>query len=179
MILWKALNWITFGRRKIIMNIHTTSLKEGAKAPNFKGIDQDGKLISLKDFLGKKLVLYFYPKDDTPGCTKEACNLRDNYTALKKKGYVIVGVNADTEKKHQKFIAKYKLPFPLIADVEKDIIKMYDVWGEKKFMGRNFDGIIRTTFVIDEKGIIEKIITAVDNENHTEQILTTDKQLNK
>jgi peroxiredoxin Q/BCP len=150
---------------------HITSLKVGDKAPHFEGMDQDGKLIALEDFKGKKLVLYFYPKDDTPGCTKEACNLRDNYAGLKKKGYAIVGVSADTEKKHKKFIDKYKLPFSLLADVEKETIKAYDVWGEKKFMGRTFDGIIRTTFVIDEKGKIERIITDVDTQNHTDQIL--------
>jgi peroxiredoxin Q/BCP len=156
--------------RKFMAN-HITSLKVGDKAPNFKSTDQDGKEISLKDYLGKKLVLYFYPKDDTPGCTKESCNLRDNYASLKKKGYAILGVSADTEQKHQKFIAKYKLPFPLLADIDKEVIKAYDVWGKKKFMGRTFDGIVRTTFVIDEKGEIEKIITDVDTKNHTEQIL--------
>jgi thioredoxin-dependent peroxiredoxin len=152
---------------------YITRLKVGDKAPDFKAKDQSGKEISLKDFKGKKLVLYFYPKDDTPGCTKEACNLRDNYSALKKKGYAIVGVSADTEKKHQKFIDKYDLPFSLLADTDKKVIEAYDVWGEKKFMGRVFDGIIRTTFVIDEKGKIEKIITDVDTKNHTEQILNS------
>lgn len=153
------------------MEKHITSLKVGAKAPDFKGKDQNGKLISLKDFKGKKLVLYFYPKDSTPGCTAESCNLRDNYPALLKKGYAIVGVSADNEKKHQKFIEKYSLPFPLLADVDKEVIKAYDVWGKKRFMGKVYDGIIRTTFVIDEKGIIEKIIIDVDTKNHTEQIL--------
>jgi thioredoxin-dependent peroxiredoxin len=150
---------------------HVTSLKVGDKAPNFKGKDQNGDIISLADFKGKKLVLYFYPKDDTPGCTAESCNLRDNYAGLKKKGYAIVGVSADDEKQHLKFIEKYSLPFPLIADVDLKVIKAYDVWGYKKFMGKEYDGIVRTTFVIDEKGIIEKVFTEVIVKNHTEQIL--------
>ncbi len=153
------------------MGNYITHLKEGGKAPDFKAKDQDGNIVSLKDFKGKKLVLYFYPKDDTPGCTNEACNLRDNYAALKKKGYAIVGVSADDEKKHNKFIKKYSLPFPLLADTDKKVIEAYDVWGEKHFMGRTYDGIVRTTFVINEKGKIEKVITAVDTKNHTEQIL--------
>ena len=148
-----------------------TGLKIGDKAPDFKGKDQDGKLISLKDFKSKKLVLYFYPKDDTPGCSAEACDLRDNYSSLKKKGYAIVGISADDENKHKKFIEKYKLPFTLIADVEKKIIKAYDVWGEKKFMGKVYDGIVRTTFVIDENGEIENVISKVDTKNHSQQIL--------
>ena len=115
--------------------------------------------------------MYFYPKDNTPGCTVEACNLRDNYATLKKKGFAILGVSADDDKKHLKFIEKYDLPFPLLADVELKVIKAYDVWGEKKFMGKTYDGIIRTTFLIDEKGKIEKVITAVATKNHAEQIL--------
>jgi len=154
---------------------HITSLKTGDKAPAFIGKDENGKNISLSDFKGKKVVLYFYPKDDTPTCTNEACNLRDNYTLLKKNGYVIIGVSADEEKKHQKFIKKYNLPFPLIADVDKKIITAYDVWGEKLFMGRIFDGIVRTTFIINEKGIIENVITKVDSKNHTEQIVNSEK----
>lgn len=149
---------------------YITRLKAGDKAPDFKAKDQNGDLISLKDFKGKKLVLYFYPKDDTPSCTNEACNLRDNFTELKKKGYAVIGVSADEEKKHKKFIAKYNLPFPLIADTDKKVIEAYDVWGEKKFMGRIYDGIVRTTFVINEKGKIEKVITDVNTKNHTEQI---------
>jgi len=147
-----------------------TSLKSGDKAPDFSGKDQDGQVISLKDFKGKKLVLYFYPKDNTPGCTAEACNLRDNYSALIKKGYAIVGVSADDEKKHKKFSDKYKLPFTLLADVDRKIIEAYDVLGEKKFMGKVYDGIVRTTFVIDENGKIEKVISKVDTKNHSEQI---------
>lgn len=150
---------------------HTTSLHAGDKAPDFKGKDQNGKVIALSDFKGKKLVLYFYPKDNTPGCTAESCNLRDNYEGLKAKGYEIVGVSADDEAKHQKFIEKYDLPFPLIADVNKELIRAYDVWGLKKFMGKEYEGISRATFVIDENGILEKVFTKVIVKNHTEQIL--------
>lgn len=150
---------------------YITKLKVGEKAPNFSGLDQNGKQISLKSFIGKKLVLYFYPKDDTPGCTAEACNLRDNYSLLKKKGYQILGVSMDNQKRHTKFIKKYDLPFSLLADVDKKAVEAYDVWAEKKFMGRIYDGIIRTTFVIDEKGKIEKVITDVKTKDHTEQIL--------
>ncbi|OFY85077.1 MAG: peroxiredoxin [Bacteroidetes bacterium RIFCSPLOWO2_12_FULL_35_15] len=150
---------------------HITKIKVGDKAPDFKGKDQDGNFVSLNDFKGKKLVLYFYPKDNTPGCTLQACNLRDNYEALLKKGYAIVGVSADDETKHKKFIEKYSLPFPLLADVDKTILKAYDVWGKKKFLGKVYDGIVRTTFVIDEKGEIEKVITDVKTTNHTAQIL--------
>lgn len=150
---------------------YSTQLKEGEQAPDFKAKDQTGKEVQLSDFKGKKVVLYFYPKDDTPSCTNQACNLRDNYQVLKKKGYVILGVSADEEKKHARFTKKYELPFQLLADPEKKIIQAYDVWGEKKFMGRIFDGIIRTTFVIDEKGKIEKIIRDVVTKNHTAQIL--------
>lgn len=153
------------------MKNHTTGLKAGDKAPNFEGKDESGKIVSLKSFAGKKLVLYFYPKDNTPTCTVEACNLRDNYSLLIKKGYSILGVSADEEKKHLKFIQKFDLPFQLLADVDMKVIKAYDVWGKKQFMGRIFDGINRTTFVIDEKGKIEKVITDVKSKNHTEQIL--------
>jgi peroxiredoxin Q/BCP len=153
------------------MTNYVTSLKEGDKAPDFKGVDQDGKLVSLKDFKGKKLILYFYPQDNTPTCTNEACNLRDNFSGLKKRGFAIIGVSPDTEKKHKKFIDKFDLPFPLIADTDMKIIKAYDVWGRKKFMGRIYDGLVRTTFIIDEKGKIEHVITKVDSKNHSEQIL--------
>lgn len=155
----------------MVKTLHTTNLQEGEKAPDFSFTGADGKQSSLKDLKGKKVILYFYPKDDTPGCTAESCNLRDNYNKLKKKGYEVIGVSKDNEKSHAKFVKKFKLPFTLIPDTEKKIIKDYDVWGEKKFMGRTFDGIVRTTFLIDEKGIIEKIFRKVDNENHTEQIL--------
>ena len=148
-----------------------THLKEGDKAPDFVGRDQNGNTISLKDFKGKKVVLYFYPKDDTSGCTAESCNLRDNNKILKNKGFEVIGVSADTEESHQKFIKKYDLPFPLIADTDKKICNAYGVWGEKKFMGKTYDGIHRVTFVISENGIIEKIFTKVDTKNHTEQVL--------
>lgn len=147
-----------------------TTLKQGDKAPDFKGKDQNGKFISLHDFKGEKLVIYFYPKDNTPGCTAEACNLRDNYSKLIKDGYQVIGISADNEISHQKFVEKFQLPFPLIADIDKSIIKSYGVWGRKKFMGREFDGILRTTFVINESGIIEKIISKIDTKNHAKQI---------
>lgn len=147
------------------------TLKIGDKAPDFKVTDQDGSPVSLSDFKGSKLVLYFYPKDDTPGCTAEACNLKDNYQLLKKKGFQVLGVSADSEASHKKFIAKYVLPFALIPDKEKTILKAYGAWGKKKLYGKEYEGIIRTTFVIDEKGKIEQIFTKVDTKNHTQQIL--------
>jgi len=146
-------------------------LKEGDVAPAIDAPDQSGSPVSLESYRGKKVVLYFYPKDDTPGCTKEACNLRDNYTELQNRGFVVLGVSMDTEKKHQKFIDKYDLPFPLVADTERKVIDAYGVWGPKKFMGREYDGIHRTTFVIDEEGRIELIITKVKTADHTAQIL--------
>ncbi len=148
-----------------------SKLKPGDKAPNFKGKDQDGNIISLDDFKGHKLVLYFYPKDSTPGCTSQACNLRDNYDLLLEKGYKVVGVSADSEKSHKKFIEKHNLPFPLIADTEKEVLKAFDVWGPKKFMGREFLGINRTTFVIDEEGVISEVISKVKTKDHTAQII--------
>jgi len=155
----------------ILVGPHPVKLKEGDKAPDFTGIDQDGKTISLKDYKGKKVVLYFYPKDDTPGCTAESCNLRDNYSVLKKKGYEVLGVSADSVKSHKKFEQKFKLPFPLLADTDRKIIDAYSVWGKKKFWGKEFMGIVRTTFLIDEKGKIEKVIKEVDTAGHTEQVL--------
>jgi peroxiredoxin Q/BCP len=148
-----------------------TLLAKGDKAPDFSGLDQNGKTIGLKQFSGKKVVLYFYPKDNTPGCTAEACNLRDNYKLLTDKGFVIIGVSADNEKSHQSFISKFDLPFPLISDTDKNICKLFGVWGPKKFMGRSFDGINRATFLISEKGIIEAVFPKVDTKNHTQQIL--------
>ena len=148
-----------------------TTLKQGDKAPDFKGKYQNGNIISLNDFKGKKLVLYFYPKDSTPGCTAEACDLRDNYAVLMKKGYNVIGVSADNENSHKKFIEKYNLPFPLIADTDKTIINAYGAWGRKKFMGKEFDGILRTTFIINESGVIEEIITKVETKNHSSQII--------
>jgi len=148
-----------------------TTLKVGDKAPDFTSLDEEGNTINLSDFKGKKLVLFFYPKASTPGCTVEACNLRDNYQMFLAKGYEIVGVSADTAKRQQNFINKNELPFPLLADVEKEVINAYKVWGLKKFMGREYDGIYRTTFVIDEKGIIEQVITKVKTKEHTKQLL--------
>ncbi|HPF93870.1 MAG TPA: thioredoxin-dependent thiol peroxidase [Tenuifilaceae bacterium] len=148
-----------------------THLKKGDKAPAFTGEDQNGKTISLNSYKGSKIVLYFYPKDNTPGCTAQACNLRDNYDSLLSKGYKVIGISADTQQSHQKFIEKHSLPFPLIADTEKAIIKDYGVWGPKKFMGKSYDGIHRTTFVIDEKGVIEEIIEKVKTKEHANQIL--------
>ncbi len=145
-------------------------LKEGMKAPSFEGIDQDGRTVKLSDFTGKKVVLYFYPKDNTPGCTAEACNLRDNYNTLIKKGFAVVGVSMDNEKSHRNFAGKYSLPFPLIADTSKKILNDYGVWKEKSMYGKTFLGIVRTTFIIDENGIIEKIISKVETNSHSEQI---------
>jgi len=145
-------------------------LKEGMKAPSFEGIDQDGRTVKLSDFAGKKVVLYFYPKDNTPGCTAEACNLRDNYNALMEKGFAVVGVSMDNEKSHRNFAGKYLLPFPLIADTSKKILNDYGVWKEKSMYGKTFLGIVRTTFIIDEKGIIEKIVLKVETKSHSEQI---------
>jgi peroxiredoxin Q/BCP len=156
---------------KATFKAHSTKLKVGVPAPAFKGQTQDGKEVSLAQLAGKKVVLYFYPKDDTPGCTAEACSLRDNYTFMQKAGYEVVGVSADDAKSHAKFAKKYNLPFPLLADTKHEVIKAYDVWGKKQFMGRIFDGLIRTTFVISEKGIIDEVITAVDTKNHADQIL--------
>ena len=148
-----------------------SQLKIGDQAPDFNSIDQDGNPVRLKDFKGHKLILYFYPKDNTPGCTAEACNLRDNYAELLKKGYKIIGVSADDERSHKNFIAKNVLPFPLIPDKGKIIIRDFGVWGRKKLYGKEYEGINRMTFIISEDGKIERIFTKVDTKNHTEQIL--------
>ena len=148
-----------------------SELKEGMKAPVFEGEDQNGNRVSLSDFKGKKVIVYFYPKDDTPGCTAQACNLRDNYNQLIEKGFQVIGVSTDSVKSHKKFEDKYSLPFPLIADEEKKIVGEYGVWGEKKFMGKNYMGTTRTTFLIDEEGNIKKIITKPDTKNQTQQVL--------
>jgi len=152
--------------------IFMASLKIGDIAPDFKGIDQNGDEVSLQQFRGKKVILYFYPKDDTPGCTAEACNLRDNYQALLNKGFAVIGVSADSEQSHKKFAEKFTLPFSLIADTAKDIINEYGVWGPKKFMGKSYEGINRVTFVISENGTIEKVFDKVKTKEHTEQILS-------
>ncbi len=148
-----------------------TQLTEGKKAPAFKGKDQNGKPVSLTDYKGKKVVLYFYPEDDTPTCTVQACNLRDNFGLLKKKGFIVLGVSPDEEKKHKKFEAKYDLPFTLIADASHTIIDKYGVWGEKQMYGRTYMGLHRTTFLIDEKGMIRKIFLKPKSKQHTEEIL--------
>ncbi len=149
----------------------STTLKTGDKAPAFTANDQNGNPVKLTDFKGKKVVIYFYPKDDTPGCTKEACNFRDNFNLLKKKGIEVIGISTDSVKSHGKFADKYELPFTLVADEDKTIVAAYGVWGEKKFMGKTYMGTSRTTFIINEKGIIEHIITKVDTTNSTEQVL--------
>jgi peroxiredoxin Q/BCP len=149
-----------------------THLTEGSKAPAFKGKDQNGKPVSLADHRGQKVILFFYPEDDTPTCTIQACNLRDNFGLLKKNGFTVLGVSPDTEKKHKKFEAKYDLPFTLIADFEHAIIDKYGVWGEKQLYGRNYMGLHRTTFLVDEKGIICKIFLKPRNKQHAEEILT-------
>ena len=146
-------------------------IKEGDKAPVFESTDQDGNPVKLSDFKGKKVVLYFYPKDDTPGCTAEACNLRDNYAQFTAKGYEIFGVSSDSEKSHKKFIDKYDLPFRLLADVDKSIHELYGTWVEKSMYGRKYMGTARVTFIIDENGMIEKIIEKVKTKDHTAQIL--------
>ena len=147
-------------------------LKEGDKAPLFSGENQDGKVLTLSDFKGKRLILYFYPKDNTPGCTAESCNLNENYDELTKHGFEVVGVSPDEARKHQKFIAKYDLAFNLIADTGKEILQAYGAWGEKKLYGKVYDGVLRSTFVISPDGVIEKIFKKVKTKDHTNQILT-------
>lgn len=149
-----------------------TTLKKGDKAPDFSGFDQDNKFHQLEDYAGKKLVVFFYPKADTPGCTAEACNLRDNFERFKANNYELLGVSADSEKAQAKFKTKFQLPFPLIADEDKSVIEAFKVWGPKKFMGREYEGINRTTFVINETGIIEEVITDVKTKDHAAQILS-------
>ncbi|RRO26147.1 thioredoxin-dependent thiol peroxidase [Flavobacteriaceae bacterium 14752] len=148
-----------------------TTLKAGDNAPNFSAKDQDGNVHELKDFKGKKLVVFFYPKASTPGCTAEACNLRDHWSTFQEKGYAILGVSADSPKRQQNFKDKYELPFPLLADEDKSVIEAFGVWGPKKFMGKEYDGIHRTTFIIDEEGKIEEVISKVKTKAHAEQIL--------
>lgn len=146
-------------------------LQIGTKAPDFNGVDENGNIVKLSDFAGKKLVLYFYPKDSTPGCTAEACDLRDNYQRFLSLGYEVIGVSKDSAASHQKFIAKYELPFHLISDTSCEILKAYEAWGLKKLYGKESMGTIRTTYVIDEQGVIIDAIAKVDTKNHTAQLL--------
>jgi len=148
-----------------------TTLKAGDKAPNFSAKDQDGNVHELADYKGKKLVVFFYPKASTPGCTAEACNLRDHWSTFQNQGYEILGVSADSAKRQHNFKTKYELPFPLLADEDKSVINAFGVWGPKKFMGKEYDGIHRTTFVIDENGVLSDVITKVKTKAHAEQIL--------
>jgi len=153
-----------------------SELTSGMKAPSFSGNDQDGKTIRLADLKGQKVVLFFYPKDMTPGCTAEACNLRDNHAALKKAGYTVIGISADSEDSHKKFIAKHELPFPLIADTEGEIIRQFGAWGEKSMYGKKYMGILRKTVLIDENGKISRIIEKVKTADHASQILNEDME---
>ena len=146
-------------------------LKVGDKAPDFEAKIQTGETIKLSDYQGKKVIMYFYPKDNTPGCTAQSCNLRDNYEMLQEQGYVVLGVSGDSEKSHVKFIEKQSLPFDLIADTEKEVHNLYGTWGEKKMYGKTYMGTLRTTFVIDEKGVISEIIEKVKTKDHTAQIV--------
>ena len=148
-----------------------TTLQAGDPAPAFTGTLQDGSRVSLSDFAGKKLIVFFYPKDDTPGCTAAACSLRDHYGDLRKEGYELLGVSPDSPKKHLKFIDKYDLPMPLLADEAHEVMDAFGVWGPKKFMGREYDGVHRTTFVIDEAGTIRRVITKVNTKTHAAQLL--------
>ena len=147
------------------------NLNVGDKAPDFVALNEFGQSTSLSEFIGKKVILYFYPKDMTPGCTAESCNLGENYNLLQEKGFIVLGVSPDSSKSHQKFIDKYNLPFSLIADEDKAVIKAFGVWGPKKFMGKEYDGVHRTTFIIDEDGVIEKVFSKVKTKDHTNQIL--------
>lgn len=147
------------------------TLKQGDKVPNFTVNDQDGNAVSLSDYKGKKLIVFFYPKASTPGCTAEACNLRDNYKVLQDKGFELLGVSADSEKRQTNFKNKYEFPFPLLADEEKEVINAFGVWGPKKFMGREYDGIYRKTFLVDENGVVEHVIDKVKTKDHAAQIL--------
>ena len=147
------------------------TLKEGDKVPDFISKDQEGKTVSLSDYKGKKLILFFYPKANTPGCTDEVCNLRDHYGELKNRGYELLGVSADSAKKQSNFKKKFNLPFPLLADEDKTVVNAFGVWGPKKFMGREFDGIHRMTFIINERGVVERVISKVKTKDHASQIL--------
>jgi peroxiredoxin Q/BCP len=147
-----------------------SKVKEGDQAPAINAVDQNGEKITLAEYKGKKVVLYFYPKDDTPGCTAEACDLRDNYSRFLSQGYEVIGVSADSESSHRKFITKYALPFRLISDPDKKVLQDYDAWGEKKMYGKSYMGILRKTYLINEEGVVEKIIDKVNTKEHTKQI---------
>lgn len=147
-------------------------LKEGTKAPGFKAVNQKGEAIRLNDFSGKKVILFFYPKDNTPGCTAESCNLRDNYSELLKAGFEVIGISPDSEKSHAGFASKFDLPYNILADVNKEILKAYGAWGLKKMYGKEYEGVLRTTYIIDEEGVIEKVFTKVKTNDHTNQILS-------
>ncbi|TVR87647.1 MAG: thioredoxin-dependent thiol peroxidase [Saprospirales bacterium] len=144
--------------------------QKGEKAPHFEGVNEKGEKVSLDDYNGKKLILFFYPKDDTPGCTAAACSLRDDYDKLKKHGFEMLGVSPDKPAKHQKFIDKYSFPFSLLADEEKEVLQAYGAWGRKKFMGREYDGVLRSTYIIDEEGNVEEVIEKVKTKTHAKQI---------
>jgi peroxiredoxin Q/BCP len=161
-------HFATFNENKYTV---MTTLKKGDKAPNFSALDQDGNTHKLSDYTGKKLVVFFYPKANTPGCTAEACDLSNNYARFTANNYAILGVSADAAKAQLKFKEKFDFPFPLLADEDKSVIEAFGVWGPKKFMGKEYDGIHRTTFIIDEKGIIDEVITAVKTKEHAKQIL--------
>ena len=150
-----------------------THLKEGDKAPDFAIEDQNGKVVTLSELKGKKVILFFYPQDNTPTCTVEACNLRDNYSVLKKEGFLVYGISPDSHRKHKNFIKKFNLPFDLLVDKDLTLIKKYGVWGPKFFMGKHYDGLLRTTFVINEEGVIERVISKVVAKDHAQQILDT------
>ncbi len=152
------------------------TLSEGDKAPDFGVVNQNNEVMSLQSYRGKKVILYFYPKDSTPGCTAESCNLRDSYSELTTLGFEVIGVSADSVASHQKFISKHDLPFDLLSDTDRKVIEAYGVWGPKKFMGKEYEGIHRTTFVIDEKGVIERVFNKVKTKEHTQQILETYKK---
>ena len=154
-----------------------TTLQAGDKAPDFSGTTDQDQTVNLSDFAGKKLVLFFYPKDDTPGCTAEACNLRDNYSELTENGYALLGVSPDGVAKHQKFVNKYELPFPLLADEDKTVLNAYGVWGPKKFMGREFDGVLRTTFIIGKDGRLKHVMDKVKTKSHHDDVMALIKDL--
>ncbi len=151
-------------------------LTEGMKAPDFKSVNQNGDTIALSDYKGKKIILFFYPKDNTPGCTAESCNLRDNYSVLQEKGFEVIGISPDSPKSHTNFINKFDLPYNLVADTEKEILKTYGAWGLKKNYGKEYEGVLRTTFLINEDGIIIKVFSKVNTKDHAEQILNSLEQ---